>query len=99
MKWMKNLWEKGKTMIQLVFWFGHILVCLIPTLLFGCPAGVVGGLYIELAQLDVALGDRYGYNWGGFKKLMGRWNWLDTIIDLGCDGVGVYLGWWIRELL
>jgi len=76
-----------------IFYLGHALVCFLPTLIFGWQAGFVGGLYIEGAQLDVAYGVlRNQYGWiGGAKELIKRCDWIDTLLDLICDAVGIGL--------
>ena len=69
-------------MKQLIFWIGHAIVCFIPTYFFGWQAGMVGGLYIELAQIDV-------YYFAGNK--LKTYHWKDTFIDLIFDAIGIII--------
>ena len=72
--------------MNILFYFGHAFVCFLPTVIFGWQAGMVGGLYIELAQIDV-------YYFAGNK--LRNYHWLDTAIDLICDAIGIAIALWI----
>ena len=79
--------------LNLIFYLGHTLVCFLPTFFLGISAGIIGGLYIEGAQLDIAyniLCNKYGWC-AAIKKLIQEYDWIDTLFDLICDGIGIIL--------
>ena len=71
----------------------HIILCLVVTFVFGWEIGVTVGITIEPTQAEYG-----GYHFWkrSFWERLLTW---DTFFDLTADGLGVFLGMYVRTLI
>ena len=71
----------------------HFILCLVVTFVFGWEIGVTVGITIELTQAEY--GGHHFWKQSFWKRLL---TW-DTFFDLTADGLGVFLGMYVRTLI